>query len=30
MGDNGRAINLSGRFHIEIARIADQTITVFY
>ena len=23
-GDNGRALNLSGRFHIEIARIADQ------
>ena len=24
VGDNGRALNLSGRFHIEIARIADQ------
>ncbi|SDY96869.1 transcriptional regulator, GntR family [Jannaschia faecimaris] len=23
-GDNGRAVNLSGLFHIEIARIADQ------
>ena len=23
-GDTGRALNLSGRFHIEIARIADQ------
>ncbi len=23
-GDNGRALNLSGRFHIEIAQIADQ------
>ena len=23
-GDHGRAVNLSGRFHIEIARIADQ------
>ena len=23
-GDNGRALYLSGRFHIEIARIADQ------
>ena len=23
-GDNGRALNLSGRFHIELARIADQ------
>ena len=29
-GDKGRAINLSGRFHIEIARIADQdTISHF-
>lgn len=29
-GDNGRALNLSGRFHIEIARIADQdTISQF-
>ncbi|WP_439648156.1 GntR family transcriptional regulator [Celeribacter halophilus] len=24
-GDTGRALNLSGMFHIEIARIADQT-----
>ncbi|WP_281245319.1 GntR family transcriptional regulator [Celeribacter neptunius] len=24
-GDAGRALNLSGQFHIEIARIADQT-----
>lgn len=23
-GDNGRALHLSGRFHIELARIADQ------
>lgn len=23
-GDHGRALNLSGRFHIELARIADQ------
>lgn len=23
-GDSGRALNLSGRFHIELARIADQ------
>ena len=22
--DNGRALNLSGRFHIELARISDQ------
>lgn len=29
-GDHGRALNLSGRFHIEIARIADQdTISQF-
>ncbi|MFT6532560.1 MAG: DNA-binding GntR family transcriptional regulator [Limimaricola cinnabarinus] len=25
-GDNGRALHLSGRFHIDLARIADQTI----
>lgn len=29
-GDNGRALHLSGQFHIELARIADQRIVAAF